>query len=78
MTSTESRLPQVMVVMQDKEFAKRHPNEAFYLRVERSEHEIDVVDLPGAVTPRHGRRIARDLGYEPTHWVQANGIPLKF
>ncbi|MEX3983863.1 hypothetical protein AB4Y45_33300 [Paraburkholderia sp. EG287A] len=76
--TSEIKLPAVMVVMQDKEFARRHPDKAFYLRVARSEHEIDAVDLPGAVTPLDGRRIARDLGYEPTHWIQPNSTPSRF
>lgn len=78
MMTSEVKLPSVMVVMQDKEFAKRHPDKAFYLRVEQSEHEIHCIDLPGAVTPLDGRRIARELGYEPTHWVPPNSAPWKF
>jgi len=71
-------LPAIMVVMQDKDFAQRHPDKAFYLRVERSPQEVDVIDLPGAVTPLDGRRIARSLGFEPTHWVQPNSAPWAF
>lgn len=75
---TSDKLPPFMVVMQDSDFAKRHPDKAFYLRVAHSEHDIDIVDLPGAITPLDARRIARDLGYEPTHWIQPGGMPWKF
>ncbi|RQR65514.1 hypothetical protein DIE18_03435 [Burkholderia sp. Bp9125] len=76
--TTSAKLPPVMVVMQDSEFAKRHPEKAFYLRVERTEHEIEVVDLSGAITPLDARRIAREHGYEPTHWIQPGGMPWKY
>jgi hypothetical protein len=73
-----AKLPAIMVVMQDKDFAQRNPDHAFYLRIERDEHKIETVELPGAVTPIHARKIALGLGYEPTHWVQYRGNPCKF
>lgn len=56
------------VVIMDKELGKRHPNKAFCLRV-KIEDGVDCIDLDGAVTPRDARKIARDKGYSPTHWM---------
>jgi hypothetical protein len=60
-----------MVVMEDKAFAARRPDKAFYLRIETVDG-VDMRDLPGAVTPLDGRRIAREQGFEPTHWTGPN------
>jgi hypothetical protein len=64
-------MPPVMVVMEDKAFAARRPDKAFYLRIETVDG-VDMRDLPGAVTPLDGRRIAREQGFEPTHWTGPN------
>jgi hypothetical protein len=57
------------VVILDKELGQRHPDKAFYLRVQ-VENGVDHVDLDGAVTPLDARRIARSKGYSPRHWMQ--------
>ncbi|ARL38846.1 hypothetical protein [Burkholderia pseudomallei] len=68
----------VWVVMQDKEFARRYPDKAFYLRVELQSGDVDILDLPDCITPLNGRDLARDRGYEPTHWVTPNGSLNRF
>jgi len=57
------------VVIMDKELGQRHPDKAFYLRVQ-VEKGVDRVDLDGAVTPLDARKIALSKGYSPTHWMQ--------
>lgn len=56
------------VVIMDKELAERHPSKVFYLRV-ALEGGVDHVALDGAVTPVEARGMAREKGYEPTHWM---------
>ena len=51
----------------DKEFAIDFPDRAFWLRVARSDTDIHIVELPGALTLPEARKKARELGYEPTH-----------
>lgn len=66
------------VIVTDKELAQRHPAKAFYLRVAVAEG-ADHVDLDGAVTPVEARRMAREKGYEPTHWMEVGDIrPMMF
>lgn len=56
------------VIVMDKELGQRHPAKTFYLRVQ-IENGVDHIDLDGAVTPIEARRMARDKGYAPTHWM---------
>lgn len=58
----------VLVIMMDKELGQRHPDKTFYLRI-ALENGVDHVDLDGAITPVEARRMAREKGYEPTHWM---------
>jgi hypothetical protein len=71
--------PQQVIVM-DREFAKRHPSKAFYLRVGQADSpDVDIVHLDDAVTPVQARNMAVEKGYEPTHWMEvANGILWRF
>ncbi|KVD66867.1 hypothetical protein WL22_23735 [Burkholderia ubonensis] len=70
-------LPALLIVL-DREIAQRHPAKAFYLRVE-VENGAKHIDLDGAVTPLDARQLAREKGYEPTHWmVAAEGRPTMF
>ena len=55
-------------IFMDKDLATRRPDKAFYLRV-AVENGADTVDLDNAVTPLDARRIAREKGYEPSHWM---------
>jgi hypothetical protein len=59
------------VVIMDKDLASRHPNKAFYLRVETASG-VEAVGLDGAVTPIEARKIAVSKGYNPTHWMAAD------
>ncbi|MBK3780234.1 hypothetical protein G3A43_08185 [Paraburkholderia aspalathi] len=61
--------------MQDRAFAARHPGQAFYLRVEK-EGAVETYDLPGSVTPLDARRVAKELGFDATHWTgpDASGV----
>lgn len=72
-------LPQQLIVM-DSEFAKRHPDKGFYLRVGGHGSDVDIVDLDGEMTLPGAVRAARQKGFEPTHWMettsgQASEIP---
>lgn len=61
--------PEQVIVAQDKEFTKRNPNAAYYLRVKLPENGVDVRQLPGAVGPAHARQMAKEMGFDPTHWT---------
>jgi len=69
MTTQSPDLPTPLVVMQDAEFAKRHPHKAFYLRITDRDGSAATVDLNGAVTLLDAREVARGLGFDPTHWI---------
>lgn len=58
------------VIILDRHIAQRHPKKAFTLRVKVSERETRTIYLYGALTVNDARLMARDLGFEPTHWVQ--------
>lgn len=58
------------VIILDRHIAQRHPKKAFYLRVKIDERQVKTIDLYGAVTTNEARQMARDQGFEPTHWVQ--------
>lgn len=64
-------LPFVTAVMLDRE--RQKPGEMFYLRVEKDEGVVKSYDLPGSWTPLDARRIARDMGFEPSHWAGPGG-----
>lgn len=59
-----------LVVVMDREIARRQPAKAFFLRMQ-VEGGVEHVDLDGAVTPLDARKLAREKGYEPTHWMEA-------
>lgn len=61
--------PEQVVVAQDSAFAARHPKAAYWLRVSLREGGVRAVQLPGAIGPHHAHRIARDLGFAPTHFT---------
>lgn len=56
------------VVIMDREQGARRPDKAFYLRVQVKDG-VDHIDLDGAVTPLDARKIAREKGYDPKHWM---------
>ncbi|MYM92621.1 hypothetical protein [Duganella vulcania] len=68
-----SDFPQLVIIM-DKELAKRHPAKLFYLRVARPEGGANHVDLDHAVTPVDARQMALAKGYEPTHWMEVQDM----
>lgn len=68
----------VQVIVMDKELGSRHPTKAFYLRLAQ-DNGVDHVDLDNAVTPVEARRMAREKGYNPTHWmVVGDALPIMF
>jgi len=67
-------LPSQLIVM-DKELGQRHPSKTFYLRV-AIEDGVDCVALDGAITPVEARRIAREKGFDPTHWMMVGDARL--
>jgi hypothetical protein len=71
--------PSQVVIEQPKEFSRRHPQAAYWLRVKTESGKVDAVQLGGAVGPAHARRLARELGFEPTHWTEPGyGVPHLF
>lgn len=71
-------LPAKVIVM-DREFAKRHPTKAFYLRIGSTDGHVETVRLDDQVTPIGARRAAQALGHEPSHWMEvADGILCRF
>lgn len=62
--------PEQVIVM-DKELAKRHPKKAFYLRHQVDSHTIKIIDLDDVITPVGARKLAREKGYDPKHWMDA-------
>ncbi len=60
--------PEQVIVAQDQEFAHRHPEAAYWLRVAEG-GAVQGIPLPGAVGPWHACRIAQGLGYAPTHYT---------
>jgi len=62
------------VIIMDREFAKRHPNKGFYLRIQVGEQDVKTVDLDGEVTLPGAVAAARIKGYAPSHWMEVGGI----
>lgn len=64
------------VFIMDREFAKRHPDRGFYLRVQVSANEVQTVDLLGEMTLPGAVKSAILQGYAPTHWMEVGaGYP---
>jgi hypothetical protein len=63
--------PSQVIVTQDQYFIDRNPGAAYYLRVKVSDVRVETHQLPGAVGPAHARRMAREKGFDPTHWTSA-------
>lgn len=60
----------------DREFAKRHPDKGFYLRVQVSANEVQTVELNGEMTLPGAVKSAILQGYAPTHWMEVGaGYP---
>jgi hypothetical protein len=62
-------LPEQTVIW-DRDLGTRYPDKAFYLRVTRSNHHVDHIDLDGQQTLPGAVRAADALGYQPTHWME--------
>lgn len=56
------------VIVMDRELGKRHPGKGFYLRVV-VENGADHVVLDEAISPLDARKIAKAMGYDPSHWM---------
>jgi hypothetical protein len=60
------------VIIMDREIALRHPEKGFCVRVaSASSRDVTLIDLDGAISPVHARRLAIEKGYNPTHWIDA-------
>lgn len=71
--------PNQVIVQQDPDFARRHPQAAYYLRVKLDDGSVDTVSLHGAVCLADARKLARERGYEPTHYtLPGDGRPFMF
>ncbi len=66
-----SDFPRQVIVL-DKELATRHPDKAFYLRVQ-NEGVVEFITLGGSISPIDARQKAWALGYTPSHWTNAEG-----
>ncbi|MFK4135906.1 hypothetical protein ACI2KR_27025 [Pseudomonas luteola] len=62
-------LPDQVIVMDDTDFGKRHPDKAFYLRVKSDPNTIDQINLDGAQSVVAARAIAKNLGHDVEHWI---------
>lgn len=70
--------PREVIVLNNK-VAERHASEAFYLRVQLSDEQIQALRLTGEVTLPGARNAAIRLGYNPTHWLETRiGFPVMF
>lgn len=69
-TVGEQPLPPVTVVLLDRK--QQQPNQRYFLRVEK-DGAVESYDLLGSVTRVDARRIAKDMGFEPTHWAGLAG-----
>src|SRR5690554_3406592 len=58
------------VIVMDRHIAKRYPEKAIYLRLQKADHQVEVIDLEGALTLAGAREMARSLGHSPTHWIE--------
>ena len=56
----------------DREFAQRHPDKSFYLRVQVSPNEVQTIELEGALSLPQARTSAVRQGYAPTHWMEVS------
>jgi hypothetical protein len=64
------------VIIMDREFAKRHADKGFYLRVVVGPHETDTIELNGEMTLPGAVKSAIMQGYAPTHWMEVgSGYP---
>lgn len=71
--------PAQVIVAQDTWFAAAHPEAGYWLRISTDADEVMAILLPGAVCPAHARRLARLMGYEPTHYTDpGDGRPWLF
>lgn len=61
------------VIIMDREFAKRHPDKGFYLRVQSSDG-VQTVDLLGEATLPGAVAACRSKGWQPTHWMEVGGV----
>jgi hypothetical protein len=67
------------VIMMDKELAKADAKKGFYLRISLPSGDVQHVDLDDMVTPVGARKLAREKGYEPTHWMRVgDSTPTRF
>jgi hypothetical protein len=62
------------VIIMDREFAKRHPDKGFYLRVKVGDQDVKTVDLNGESTLPGAVAAARAKGHEPSHWMEVGGV----
>lgn len=66
-------------IMLDREFAQRHPDKGFYLRVQAGPNAVEHVELDGALSLPTARQVAAKKGYAPTHWMEiTDAFPMRF
>lgn len=66
-------------IILDREFAVRHPDKGFYLRVQVDSNTIAHVELTGAYALTTAKAMAKEKGYAPTHWMEVRDrTPWKF
>ena len=61
--------PDQVIMTQSAAFIERHPEAAHYLRIKSDGNNVKVVQLTGAIGTGHARQMAREMGYDPTHWT---------
>ncbi|MDU8350641.1 hypothetical protein RYA05_01910 [Pseudomonas syringae pv. actinidiae] len=65
--------PAIMIVIEaDVAFVQRNPSKAYYLRVRLENNDVDIVNLDDCYSLPAARKMARDKGFEPTHWIRTS------
>jgi hypothetical protein len=63
--------PQQVIIM-DTEFAARHHDNGFYLRIIKTDGSVSTVDLDSEMTLVGAYHKACEMGFNPTHWMEVN------
>jgi hypothetical protein len=71
--------PAQVIVAQEPWFVAEHPEAAYWLRIGTNGCGARSVQRPGAVGPAHASRLAREMGFESTHYTDpGDGRPWLF
>jgi hypothetical protein len=57
-----------VVIVHEKHLDQKYPGKTFWIRTE-DDKGVNVIDLPGSLTPTQALEHAKSLGYNPTHYT---------